>query len=428
MNGERHLVPSASSLLRRVAPLAALALLACDDDGADCVVGDHELAVGETVHDLELGVVCTCSVDGPGCKPLAGLDVGPSPHDGGAPPSDAASPDLDAASPVLDARRDTPRDGATVDPDGTVVAPDGTARDRWVPPVPDATPDVLPDAPCGFGGECPRAEAVCARWASRHELRDRGGDWDGNLEACEPGDMTQKWRRSAVAKVNVYRYLAGLPDVESDEELDAKAQQCALALNARGAITHHLEEDDPCYSDDAALAAMRSNIHSRPAVSATIDYIADHGPGPNYETLVHRLWILSANLGPVGVGSTNAFSCLWVAGGARRDDPLWVPWPPPGPFPFDAGHADRSGWSVHSNRVNMVRSTVTVTVDGEERPVRFRQLRAEGGASHGIAFVPDGWRSEAGTTYRVVVNGGIAGGAPVPIEYEVEMIACPPPS
>ena len=398
--------------------VVVLALGACDDDSADCVVGDHELSVGETVADTSLGVICTCTVEGPGCSaletdgdPPVTLDAGPGMTDAAA-QGDVVEPD--AATP------DGAPDAAGIELDAASAAPDAQRPDG-PPPPPDAGPDMTPDAACGFGGDCPRSEAVCARWERRRTLRD--SEWHGNVAACEAGDMTPEWRAAAVEYVNIYRYLAGLYPVESVARLDEKAQACALALNARGQITHALMEDEPCYTPAAAEAAARSNIHSRPAVGATPDYMSDFGE-VNFAGLPHRLWMLSLRLGPIGIGSTNGFSCMYVAGGARRDDPTWVAWPPPGPFPVSASSADRTGWSVHSSRVNLGRAAVTVTVDGEERPVTLRHLRAEGGASHGIAFIPEGWRSEAGVTYHVLVEGAFGDGSPVPIEYDVEMIDC----
>ncbi len=389
-------------------------MFACDEESADCVVGEHELSIGETVADTELGVVCTCTAEGPGCSSLL-PDMGREAVDA-EPPSDGALADAERDMPLADVELDAgpSKDGAVPDPDAQL--PD------MAPPPPDAAPDMMPDAACGFGGECSRAEAVCARWASRADLVE--GEWNGDVEACEPGDMTPEWRADAVAYVNIYRYLAGIHLVEDDERKNEKAQECALALHARGGITHHLDEEvDPCYTPGAAEAAARSNIHSRPAVWATPEYMSDWGM-VNFVGLPHRLWMLSLSLGPIGIGSTNRYSCMYVAGGVRRPEPQWVAWPSPGPFPVSANNANNTGWSIHSSRVNMGRGELTVSVDGEELPVIFRHLRAEGGAGHGVAFVPDGWAGEAGVTYHVVLEGAIAQGVPVPIEYDIEMIDC----
>ena len=276
------------------------------------------------------------------------------------------------------------------------------------------------------GDRCARLGRVCSRWNEMRRVEAIGEDeWNGNLAECIAGDMSADWRSRVLTLVNGYRFFAQLNEVTLDDSLNRIAQDCALAQNARGQLTHNLEDDARCFTDDAQHGSKASNLHHMPAVAAMRDYILDPG-NRNWMRLLHRQWILANQLGPVGVGSTNRYSCLYVWYGEQGDgrEPPWIAWPPPGPFPYDAGHADRTGWTIHSTRVNLSRAELTVSVDGVERPVRFRQLLGEGPAGWALAFVPDGWRSEPGVQYDIRVDGVFGHNWDGPIEYSIEMVDC----
>ncbi len=401
--------------------LGACLFVACGDDtGATCVVGDTEFGVGELFRDPVLGVECTCSPGGdPGCK--AYTPDGGAPDRGLAPAADGGGSDIDAAgrdSPAPDAGEAPPDAGAGASDRGGPEADAASAERDVALPEPDA------GAECAEGPDCGHTEAVCARWTASLALRE--GVWEGSLAECAPGDMTPEWRADALERVNTFRWLAGLWELEDVEHLNGEAQACALALNARGSITHDLAADEPCYTAAAAHAASLSNIHSRPAVAAIADFVSDWGER-NHDSLPHRIWLLSANIWRVGMGSTDRFSCLYVAppghaGG--HEPPRWIAWPPPGLVPLDAVLADFTGWTLQSDSLTLRDARVAVTVDGAPRAVQQRRLSPVYGTREAIAFVPDGWQSEAGVTYRVVVEGALSGAQPVPIEYEVQVVDC----
>ena len=276
------------------------------------------------------------------------------------------------------------------------------------------------------GNDCTRRGQVCARWHEMERVRMVGeGEWNGNVEMCELGHMSDEWRERVLTLVNGYRFLAGLGEVTLDPALNEKAQACAVAQHALGLLEHNLPTSAQCYSEAAREASKASNLHRRPAVAAMRDYIADPGRR-NYTKMWHRQWILANQLGPVGVGSTNRYSCLYVWYGVEGDvnTPRWIAWPPPGPFPVGAGVADRMGWTIHSTSVNLSRAQVTVSVDGDTLPVEFRVLEGMGPAGWAIAFVPDGWNSRAGIAYDVRVDGVFGHDWEGPIEYRVEMTDC----
>ena len=144
----------------------------------------------------------------------------------------------------------------------------------------------------------------------------------------------------------------------------------------------------------------------------------------NESTIGHRRWILSNGLGPIGVGSTSSYSCMWVIGGSGSDTTPWTAWPAPGSFPIDAMGSgstgvDKVGWSLQSDTIDLARATVTVTEGSVAKAVTVSQLDAYYGSKYAITFTPNGWRSAAGKTYHVSVSGTATA-----IAYDVAMTDC----
>ncbi|MCA9513691.1 MAG: CAP domain-containing protein [Myxococcales bacterium] len=290
-------------------------------------------------------------------------------------------------------------------------------------------PDALPsdantgtDAAAGAdtAGLDEAASAVCERWiADRAFLTE--GRWSGRASTCEAGEWPSPGPENTLRQVNLHRFLAGLPPVELDARKSADAQACALMMDANDDILHEIPTSWDCRSAAGVDAAGLSNLATTPGVASIALYMVDNG----VETLGHRRWILSNSLGPIGVGSTNAFSCLHVIGGEGSAGAAWTAWPPPGPVPLAALHGvwwagvDEAGWSVQSDRIDLRQATVTVTVDGEEMPVSQWTLARGYGSEFGLGFTPVGWHTTEGVTYHVEVSG-----AREPIAYDVAVVGC----
>ncbi len=266
------------------------------------------------------------------------------------------------------------------------------------------------------------AEQVCQHWTSERSALSEGS-WSGSVGSCDAGDISDQGRESALTLVNLHRWMAGLAAVSTDSGYNAAAQECALMMHAYGGLSHSPDSSWDCYSSSGADAASNSNISPTPGVEAVDLYMIDPG---NTTTLGHRRWILGNNLGPIGLGSTSSYSCMWVIGGSGGPGNDWTAWPPPGPVPLDAFYLswtdlDQTGWSVQSAAIDLGSAQVTVTADGEDLPVTITQLQDGYGGWDvtAFAFFPDGWSTEAGTTYLVEVTG-----ISEPIEYEVEVVDC----
>jgi uncharacterized protein YkwD len=298
------------------------------------------------------------------------------------------------------------------------AAPSGTSDARVVdPPRSDAAPGTTPDAATD-----PLPATVCERWnADRADMAE--GTWSGSIDGCSAGDISANGRANALRLVNLYRWMADLPPVTTDATKDAKAQACALMMDANDALSHDPPESWRCYSGDGAEAAGSSNISSGRGVGSVDLYMVDPG---NPTTMGHRRWILSNGLGPIGLGSTSGSSCMWVFGGRGGGDRAWTAWPPPGDFPVQAvkpsfASIDETGWTVQSQSINLDGATVTITGGGQTLAATKVVLQPNFGARYAINILPQGWTTTAGTTYHVALTG-----ISETIEYDVRVVDCDP--
>ena len=270
------------------------------------------------------------------------------------------------------------------------------------------------------GDEEDEAAAVCERWLSdRADMSE--GEWSGNVAACDPGDISADGRANALRVMNLYRWLANLPPVETSAERNARAQACALLMHANGQLSHNPPAQWTCYSADGSQGAGNSNISPTPGVTAVDLYMADPG---NPDTLGHRRWILSNSIGPTGLGSTSGYSCMWTLGGSGNAGAAWTAYPPPGVVPYEAMTAswssvDANGWSLQSDTIPLAGAQVEVTRDGETLPMAVHHLIGGYGSAHAISMTPQGWQTTPGSTYHVSVTG-----LAEPIEYDVHIVSC----
>ena len=159
-------------------------------------------------------------------------------------------------------------------------------------------------------------------------------------------------------------------------------------------------------------------------MSAVDLYMVDPG---NPSTMGHRRWILSNSLGPIGIGSTSQYSCLWVIGGQGQAGKAWTAWPPPGIVPLEAiyvpevgwSDVDQTGWTIQSETIDLGAAKVSITEGGVDRPVKLTTLGSGYGSKFAVSLVPQGWKTAAGKTYTVKVDG-----VPQPFSYDVQVVQC----
>ena len=167
-------------------------------------------------------------------------------------------------------------------------------------------------------------------------------DWSGNIGSCQPGITNSAYIDATLQMINYFRAMVGLPGVQLDGALNAKAQEAALMMIAEASLSHSPTTSWACYTADGAEAAGKSNLAlGNHGPRAIIAYIRDSGGGNT--AVGHRRWILYPRQTSMGTGSTDArngnfpgSNALWVISsfGSRPSNPEWIAWPPQGYVPY----------------------------------------------------------------------------------------------
>lgn len=264
------------------------------------------------------------------------------------------------------------------------------------------------------------ATELCTRWTSdRADLSESG--WTGNVSSCTAGDMSATARANALRQVNLFRWIAGLPPVTTSDQYNQDDQACALMMQANNNLSHTPDSSWKCYTSAGATAAQNSCIAGEGAVTSPLGYMIDPG---NPTTLGHRRWVLSNYLGPIGIGSTGNYSCMYTGTTGKLTN-AWTAWPPPGYFPLQAASdswgqsINTTGFSVQSDSINLANATVTITLNNTPLSVTVTQLLADYGSSYAISIVPSGWTVAAGNTYHVSITG-----VSTAITYDIQVVSC----
>jgi hypothetical protein len=272
-----------------------------------------------------------------------------------------------------------------------------------------------------------RKTQVCLRWNCDRMNRDEG-KLDGDVGSCSAGTPAPLTIANTLKMVNLYRFIADLPPVTNDPMRGAKAQECSLMMAANMSLSHMPPMSWKCWTQNGFDAAGKSNIATTSAVQAIDLYMQDFGAN-NSTSIGHRRWLLSNSLGPVGVGTAQGGSCIWVIEGSGHADKKWTAWPSPGPVPIGAWQPglgdgiDKTGWTIQSDSIDLSMADVTVKRDGkDDLMVTTTQLGAGYGSMFAIRFNPQGWTAEAGHSYHVSVAG-----TSTMIEYDVQAEGCPYP-
>lgn len=272
-----------------------------------------------------------------------------------------------------------------------------------------------------------REEAeVCDAWAMGHS-EDATNPWMAGGAACDAGSMPMEAIDDTVRRVNMYRWLAGMPDITYDGSAHGELMDCASMMSQNDALSHDPPMSWTCWTAGGADAAGRSNIafgYSSPG-DAIDGYMTDVGT----MSLGHRRWILGRRLGSVEVGFSvsggRPGQCLGVFDRSGSSDRRWTAYPNPGFAPIGMVEERRGTavtWSLQANDFDLPASTsVTVEEIGSEleRPV-FSYLTGGNGPPPSVGFTPQGWSPGAGSTYRVTVSGTEIGD----IIYETTLVAC----
>jgi uncharacterized protein YkwD len=125
--------------------------------------------------------------------------------------------------------------------------------------------------------------------------------------------------RVELARLNGYRYLAGLPyDVTLDDELSLTAKYGAELCKRHGTIDH--TPPRPAGTTESFYrrgyeGTSKSNLHwtsSGSGLVGSVDAYMDDSDPSNIRTVGHRRWCLSPSMRKTGFGVVDGFSAMWV--------------------------------------------------------------------------------------------------------------------
>jgi len=234
---------------------------------------------------------------------------------------------------------------------------------------------------------------------------------------CDPGTLSPDGIQDTLRRVNMFRWLAGMPPVNHDASQHTQMMECANMMNVNGALSHMPPTSWTCYSAGGAAAAGRSNIalgYTTPG-SAIDGYMSDR----NTPSLGHRRWIVGERLSTVEIGFAGRGQCLGVFSGGGTSPRDWTAYPNQGFAPIETG---MTTWSFHAEDISLLsgaRAEVVRVSDSMSLPVDS-YLTGGGGPPPTVGFTPMGWTPAAGETYRVTIFGTSAGD----ITYETTLVRC----
>ena len=277
---------------------------------------------------------------------------------------------------------------------------------------------------------------VCTHWKQGHVVTAPNPYTPGGTK-CDPGSISAAGKIDALARIDMYRWMAGESAVTEDAEMSAGAQACAVIQANNDPISLGNPHDPPpsanCYTPLGGQWAGMSNVAMGEDLLTAIDSYVFEGPGGAVQ-LGHRRWLLYPFLGKVGIGFVSGgqngdFSglgqCLGVMDKSSSGPfPVFYSWPPAGYVPLDVllpfiG----TSWSFHSDYpIDPASAQIEVTnlTTGAAAPVTITPLEP-GYGDDSVAFDPNGWKPSVGEVYRVAV----ALPALPAFVYEVKPVACP---
>lgn len=262
-----------------------------------------------------------------------------------------------------------------------------------------------------------------------------GFTWNGNVNDCDPGTLSQSVLDKALLRIKYFRKAAGLSNtgIVLNATYNAKCQYNALMINANGAISHFPPSTWKCYSAEGAEAAGKGNIAMGSSDVQNINaWMKDEGS--NNAAVGHRRWILYSRADQFGFGCTATSGTLWVINSGSGNRPLpsttpkYVAWPPKGYIPRDVVYPR---WSL------------SVPAPSYPYQVDFTQATVEMINPAGTSFSPQieyanpieqnymgdntiSWRpaginlsSDADQKYTVKVSNVLVGGVATNYQYDV---------
>lgn len=248
--------------------------------------------------------------------------------------------------------------------------------------------------------------------------------FSGDVESCRPGQTSAAHQTRVRDRLNFHRRMAGVADVEIDEDLIAEAQAAALIGAAEGTITHSVSSTARCYSETGAAGAATSSLALGIAGVEAVEAFIDDGVGQ----MGHRQWMLTSAAHTMATGDVPAgaktydSNALTIGLGEERSTrDGFVAWPPSG---FVPDELNEKTWTFQLNQADVTNATVAVTISGVAVPVQLI-FRGAVYASPTIAFVPAVGTLALDRPYSVQISGVLVGGIPQSFTYHTTFFHIP---
>lgn len=245
--------------------------------------------------------------------------------------------------------------------------------------------------------------------------------WNGNMAAGNAGVLGASYLAAIVARVNDYRWMAGLPGgVTLDSTENAEAQLAALMMAANNQLSHSPPPTWLDYTAAGANAAAHSDLTLGASGTSAIDlYMTDSGAGNTF--VGHRRWMLYPSTRTMGVGDIPGKSnALYVVQPQLAPAPAVaaVAWPPAG---FVPATLMPLRWSLQADgNADFTNAKVTVTENGAPQTAEILSSRAQGYGGNAIVWdMPYAPAPEHGqqVVYTVNIGNVVIDGKPHSYSY-----------
>jgi hypothetical protein len=190
--------------------------------------------------------------------------------------------------------------------------------------------------------------------------------WNGSLSTCSPGSLSTEFYIKAENRINFFRLVNGLNEIQNNPELNKDAQNAALLVKANNQLTHYAKSTMKCYSKSAANGCLKSCLGftdwtNFPKTAFVSGFICDFGDA-NY-FVGHRKWLLYSKLSEFGYGATNTSEAILTADGVNYgsvNTPSYVAYPWNGFVPVDLIFPKWSFSIPESDEVDYSNTTITM--------------------------------------------------------------------
>jgi len=274
-----------------------------------------------------------------------------------------------------------------------------------------------------------------ANWFYRNTFANPAevaSQWNGDVDTGNAGTLGADYLNAIVARINAYRWMAGLPGgvTANIAAQNFNAQQAALMMSANNQLSHTPPSSWVDYTTAGADGASHSNLALGASGTDAIDlYMVD--TGSNNTAVGHRRWLLYPPTQTMGVGDIPVSFSFFDPNGPYPANAVYViqpqaapspsvttvAWPPAGFVPAPLMPAR---WSLQTTlNADFSHATVSVTQNGVPQQVEILSTAGGFGGQAIVWDMPNAPAPAAGqqVVYAVLVTNVLVNGQPQSFSY-----------